>query len=71
MGSHIRISNYDMNYSFDPKPFDKNQPFLEDLKSNPDIANFQYFATKVGIIKTKDQVEGIIVKGIDSTFSVE
>lgn len=71
MGSHIRISNYDMNYSFDPKPFDKNQLFLEDLKSNPDIANFQYFATKVGIIKTKDQVEGIIVKGIDSTFSWE
>ncbi len=69
MGSHIRISNYDLNYSYDPKPFDKNQPFLEDLKKNPDIVNFQYFSTKVAIIKTADQVEGVVLKGIDSTFS--
>lgn len=71
MGSHIQISNYDMNYSFNPKPFDKNQPFLQDLKSNPDIETFQYFSTKVGIIKTKDQVEGVVIKGVDSTYSWE
>ena len=69
MGSHIRISNYDLNYSYDPRPFDKNQPFLEELKQNPDITNFQYFSTKVAIIKTADQVEGVVLKGIDSTFS--
>ena len=69
MGSHIRISNYDLNYSYDPRPFDKNQPFLEELKKNPDITNFQYFSTKVAIIKTADQVEGVVLKGIDSTFS--
>lgn len=69
MGSHIRISNYDLNYSYDPRPFDRNQPFLEELKQNPDITNFQYFSTKVAIIKTADQVEGVVLKGIDSTFS--
>ena len=29
----------------------------------------QFYATKVGILKVSDQVEGIVLKGIDSTFS--
>lgn len=69
MGSHIRISNYDQNYTFDAKPFSKNQPFLSDLKKNPDIRHIQYFSTKVGIVKTDNQVEGMVLKGIDSSFS--
>jgi len=69
MGSHIRISNYDQNYSFDPIPFDRNQFFIKDLKLNPHVKNIQFYSTKVGILKTKDQVEGIVLKGIDSTFA--
>jgi lipoprotein-releasing system permease protein len=68
MGSHIRISNYDNNYSFEPVPFERNQFFIKDLRANPDIKNLQYFSTKVGIIKTSDQVEGIVLKGIDTSF---
>lgn len=68
MGSHIRISNYDQNYSFDPIPFNRDQFFIKDLKANPHIKNIQYYSTKVGILKTTDQVEGIVIKGIDSTF---
>lgn len=68
MGSHIRISNNDMNYSFEPVPFDKNQPFIEYLENQPHIKKLQYFSTKVGIIKTDNQVEGIVLKGIDSSF---
>jgi lipoprotein-releasing system permease protein len=68
MGSHIRISNYDDNYSFDATPFEKDQFFLQELLQNPDITHVQFFATKVGIIKTDNQVEGVVLKGIDSTF---
>lgn len=68
MGSHIRISNYDQNYSFDPIPFNRNQTFITDLKRNSNIKNIQFYSTKVGIIKTTNQVEGIVLKGVDSTF---
>jgi lipoprotein-releasing system permease protein len=68
MGSHIRISNYDNNYSFEPVPFERNQFFIKELRENPDIKNLQYFSTKVGIIKTSNQVEGIVLKGIDTSF---
>ena len=69
MDSHIRITHYDENRSFEQVPFDCHQPFAEQLKANPDIVGIQNFATKVGIVKTTDQVEGIVLKGMDATFN--
>jgi len=69
MGAHIRISSVEQNYSFDLLPFARNQEFVEELSRNPHIQNMQFYATKVGILKTQNQVEGIVLKGIDSTFS--
>ena len=68
LGSHIRISNYDMNYSFEPVPFDKNRPFVEEVKALPEVKSVQCYSTKSGVIKTTDQVEGVVLKGIDQSF---
>jgi len=68
-GGHIRISSIEENYSFDLIPFDRNKPFVSELRKNPHIQNIQFYATKVGILKTRDQVEGVVLMGIDSTFS--
>ena len=68
MGNHVRISNYDQNYSFDQTPIDCQDPCLLALKKSPDIANMQSFVTKVGIVKSGDQVEGIVLKGVDANF---
>ena len=69
MGAHIRISSMEQNYSFDLLPFDRTQAFIEKLSAYPYIKNVQFYATKVGILKTQNQVEGIVLKGIDSTFA--
>jgi ABC-type transport system, involved in lipoprotein release, permease component len=69
MGSHIRISHYDENYSFEQVPFCKDQSFVEELRQNPNITSIQNYITKVGIVKTADQVEGIVLKGMDKTFN--
>ena len=71
MGSHIRISNYDMNYSFEPVPFDKNRPFVEKIKAMSEVKSVQCYSTKSGVVKTNDQVEGIVLKGIDQSFDKE
>jgi lipoprotein-releasing system permease protein len=68
-GGHIRITSVGENYSFDLLPFDKNQPFIEALSKNPHVTNMHFYATKVGILKTQDQVEGVVLMGVDSTFS--
>ena len=71
MGSHIRITHFDQNYSFEQTPIDKEQAVVPLLRRHPDIVGVQNYATKVGVVKTADQVEGIVLKGIDETFVPE
>lgn len=70
-GAHIQISNYDNNESFEGTPIDRNQTFVGELKQNPDIRHVQSFSTKAGIIKTKEDLQGVVVKGVGSDFDWE
>lgn len=76
-GSHIQITNYDNNESYEGTPIDRNQPFLAEINKNPSIRHIQVFATKAGIIKTKDkgqtgsELQGVVVKGVGSDFDWE
>jgi lipoprotein-releasing system permease protein len=65
---HIQITRYDENSSYEPQPIARNQPFLQTFSKTPGIRHIQVFATKAGIIKTQDQIEGVLLKGIDRDF---
>ncbi len=67
--SHIQIKNFDLNNSYETSAIDRNQDFLPALNSIPGIKHIQVFATKPGMIKTKTDVQGIVVKGIGSDFN--
>lgn len=67
-GSHIQISNFDQNNSYETQPVTKSPSFISDLNKVPGVKHIQVFATKAGIIKTKDNIEGIVLKGIDHDF---
>lgn len=67
-GSHIQIINYDSNNSYETKPIDKTAVPLSVVKSIEGVQHIQAFATKAGIIKTENQIQGVALKGIDSNF---
>ena len=67
-GSHIQIVNYDTNISFETAPIFKNQPFYKDIENLKGIKSLQEFAIKAGIIKTKTDIQGIVLKGVDESF---
>lgn len=67
-GSHITITNFEVNSSFEPSPLSINQPFYPNFDSVEGIRHVQVFATKAGIIKTDEQIEGVILKGVGSDF---
>jgi lipoprotein-releasing system permease protein len=67
-GSHIQLSNYDGNNSFESRPISSEQTFIATLKKNPEIRHIQSFATKPAIVKSKDQIEGIVTKGVGTDF---
>ena len=67
-GSHIRIINYDNNSSYETVPISKNQPFYPSLEQIPGIKHIQIFGIKAGIIKTKKEIQGVVLKGIGPDF---
>jgi lipoprotein-releasing system permease protein len=67
-GSHIQIVNYDSNYSLETAPISEGQDFIPKIKKIPGIEHIQVFATKAGIIKTEDEIQGVVLNGIGSDF---
>ena len=67
-GSHIQIVNYDTNISFETEAINKQQGFFSDIEELKGIKQIQGFAIKAGIIKTKTDIQGIVLKGIGSNF---
>ena len=67
-GSHLNIVNLDSNQSFETSPISQDLPFLEDVKQIEGIRHVQVFATKPGIIRTDDEIHGVVLKGIGPDF---
>jgi len=67
-GAHIQISHYDENSSLETKPISTHQDFYPSLETVKGIRHIQVYATKAGIIKTADQIQGIVLKGIGPDY---
>ena len=66
---HIQITNFDNNNSeITLQPVSKNQDFYPDFNAVTDVRNIQVFATKPGIIRTENDFEGIIFKGVGEDY---
>ena len=67
-GSNIQIVNFDSNISFETAPIHQGQDFIPKIKKIPGIKHVQVFATKAGIIKTDEDIQGVVLKGVGSDF---
>ena len=69
--AHIQVDNFDSNSSYESAPVSVDQPFYQELEEVEGIRHIQVFALKAGIIKTEDQLHGIVLKGIGRDFDWE
>jgi lipoprotein-releasing system permease protein len=67
-GSNIQITHLDSNLSFETTPISDTQEFIPKIKKIPGISHIQVFATKAGIIKTDEDIQGVVLKGIGSDY---
>jgi len=65
---HILVTKFSPNNEFEPQPIEKNQPFLPALRQDERIRHIQAFATKAGIIKTREHIQGVILKGVGTDY---
>ena len=67
-GGHIQLSDFNDNNSLEAKPIDKNKLKLHELNLLPGVKHTQSFATKAGIIKTNEAIEGVVLKGVSNEY---
>jgi len=67
-GSNIQILNFDSNLSLETVPISDTQSFIPRIIAMDGIRHVQVFATKAGIIKMSEAIQGVVLKGIGSDF---
>ena len=62
-GAHLTVSKYDTNNSIEIEPIG-GPGLVKELHQFPQVNSVQPFARKTAIIKTQDEVLGVVLKGI-------
>ena len=68
-GSHIQVMSYNNYNSIQSEPITLTPQLDSLLKTTPNINNLQHIATQPGIIHTEEAFQGILLKGVDSTYN--
>lgn len=68
IGGHIQVVNLDNNSSFESKPISRSRAAYFDIKKSGEVRHIQVFATKHAILKTDEELQGVVVKGVSEDF---
>ncbi|MFQ3580017.1 MAG: ABC transporter permease [Bacteroidales bacterium] len=66
--SHIQINDYNSGNALDSYPIEKNTDYVKKIKKLKEVKYIQSFIIKFGIIQYKDNIQGVLLKGIDKDY---
>ena len=64
----IHVQSLDKNESVEETPFQLDSLLLRRLNSIDGIKHYQMVANKAGMIKTDDEIQGVVLKGVDENY---
>jgi lipoprotein-releasing system permease protein len=64
----LQVVKLDLNTSYENSPFQADERFIRNVKVLDLVTRVMPFATKPGIIKANNEIEGVILKGVDKTY---
>lgn len=67
-GSHVQITHFDSNSSYELQPISVSDTLMAHLDSVSGVRHVERFATKLGILKTEQDFQGIVLKGVDQGY---
>lgn len=66
--AHIQVAKFDENNSFEYSPLYSADSISEALKTIAGVKHVQSFGIKAGIVKTPEEIQGVVFKGIGKDF---
>lgn len=70
-GAHLQVSQFSSNNSFEETPVSTNTDLFRNYKQIPQISKIQVFSYKAGLLKTEEDIQGVVLKGIGEGFNEE
>ena len=64
----IHVQALDKNESVEETPFELDSLLISRLRLVPEINHYQMVANKAGMIKTEDEIQGVVLKGVGSDY---
>ncbi len=68
-GSHIQITALTNNKTYEMPPIEVTDSTLHILQQVNNVGHIQVYGVKPAILKTSDNFQGIVLKGVDSTYN--
>lgn len=70
---HIRIQEKQPGKAIisEETPIYKNDSLINSILQNPEVKSIHPFATRYAILKTTDDIEGVLVKGFDNSYDFD
>lgn len=68
-GAHLQVSKFTNNRSLDDTSLPLNTPLFKAGTSIPGVVHMQAVATKPGILKTPDELAGVVLKGVGRDYN--
>jgi len=69
--SHMIVTRFTMNNSMEEQPFFYNIDLYKDYQKYGYIDHVQEYSHKAGLIKTDDEVLGVVFKGVGKSFDLD
>lgn len=67
-GAHFQITGFQQGGTAELLPISRDTTLVDDLMQLPGITHIQEFAAKTGIIKTQEEIHGVVMKGVGVDF---
>lgn len=67
-GSHLTVSNFASSPAYQEEPIVLDSNLVGRIRRVPGVRHIQYFATKGGMVKTADQIYGIMFRGLSADY---
>ncbi len=67
-GAHIQVVSFSTNNSLEAYPITARKTLADSLKKFPGVKHVQMFGVKAGIIKSGDELQGVVLKGVGNDF---